>query len=58
MEDRKALLNKIMHVHHFHETFQIGNADAALAASVFHFQEIEIPVLKQTLKNNNIHIRL
>jgi predicted HAD superfamily Cof-like phosphohydrolase len=27
MEDRKALLNKIMHVHHFHETFQIGNAD-------------------------------
>ena len=28
MEDRKALLNKIMHVHHFHETFQIGNADS------------------------------
>jgi len=28
MEDRKALLNKIMHVHHFHETFQIGNAEA------------------------------
>ena len=27
MEDRKVLLNKIMHVHHFHETFQIGNAD-------------------------------
>ena len=27
MEDRKALLSKIMHVHHFHETFQIGNAD-------------------------------
>ncbi|MDF2448122.1 MAG: hypothetical protein K0R26_626 [Bacteroidota bacterium] len=27
MEDRKILLNKIMHVHHFHETFQIGNAD-------------------------------
>lgn len=27
MEDRKALLNKIMYVHHFHETFQIGNAD-------------------------------
>lgn len=27
MEDRKALLNKIMHVHHFHETFQIGNAN-------------------------------
>ena len=27
MEDRKALLSKIMHVHHFHETFKIGNAD-------------------------------
>ena len=45
-------------IEHFVEAFQIGNADAALAASVFHFQEIEIPVLKQTLKNNNIHIRL
>ena len=28
MENRKDLLSKIMHVHHFHETFQIGNADA------------------------------
>lgn len=27
MEDRKALLSKIMHVHHFHETFKIGNAN-------------------------------
>lgn len=27
MEDKKALLNKIMHVHHFHETFKIGNAN-------------------------------
>jgi predicted HAD superfamily Cof-like phosphohydrolase len=27
MENRKDLLSKIMHVHHFHETFQIGNAD-------------------------------
>lgn len=26
MEDKKALLSKIMHVHHFHETFKIGNA--------------------------------
>lgn len=26
MEERKDLLGKIMHVHHFHETFQIGNA--------------------------------
>jgi len=28
MEDKKALLSKIMSVHHFHETFKIGNADA------------------------------
>lgn len=27
MENNKALLSKIMLVHHFHETFQIGNAD-------------------------------
>ena len=45
-------------IEHFVDAFLIGNADAALAASVFHFQEIEIPVLKQTLKNNNIQIRL
>ena len=28
MENKKALLSKIMSVNHFHETFQIGNADA------------------------------
>lgn len=28
MEERKILLNKIMHVHHFHETFKIGNANS------------------------------
>ena len=27
MEDPKSLLGKIMHVHHFHETFKIGNAN-------------------------------
>ena len=43
---------------HFAETFINGKADAALAASVFHYQEIEIPVLKQFLKNQNISIRL
>jgi cyclase len=43
---------------HFVDTFLIGKADAALAASVFHFQEIEIPVLKQELKNHNIEIRI
>jgi len=45
-------------IHHFVDTFQIGKADAALAASVFHFQEIEIQALKKELKNNTIPIRL
>ena len=43
---------------HFADTFINGKADAALAASVFHYQEIEIPELKQFLKNQNISIRL
>ena len=43
---------------HFAETFIHGKADAALAASVFHYQEIEIPALKQFLKEKEISIRL
>jgi imidazole glycerol-phosphate synthase subunit HisF len=43
---------------HFADTFINGNADAALAASVFHFQEIEIPVLKTFLKEQNIEVRI
>lgn len=43
---------------HFAETFINGKADVALAASVFHYQEIEIPELKQFLKNQNIAVRL
>ena len=42
----------------FADTFTIGKADAALAASVFHFKEIEIPVLKQFLKEKKISVRL
>ena len=42
----------------FEEVFTNGKADAALAASVFHFQEIEIPVLKQFLKEKKISVRL
>jgi cyclase len=42
----------------FADTFTIGKADAALAASVFHFQEIEIPVLKEFLKQRKIAVRL
>jgi cyclase len=42
---------------HFLEAFVLGKADAALAASVFHFGEIEIPALKKYLQTNNIPIR-
>ncbi|RNC90090.1 MAG: imidazole glycerol phosphate synthase subunit HisF [Allomuricauda sp.] len=43
---------------HFIDTFLKGNADAALAASVFHFKEIEIKKLKQQLNSEGIPIRL
>ena len=43
---------------HFVDTFIDGKADAALAASVFHFKEIDIMDLKRELKNNNIAIRI
>ncbi|MHB2156101.1 imidazole glycerol phosphate synthase subunit HisF [Calditrichota bacterium GD2] len=43
---------------HFVEIFQQGKADAALAASIFHFGEIPIPELKQFLKKQNIAVRL
>jgi cyclase len=45
-------------IQHFKDTFTIGKADAALAASVFHFNEINIKTLKQELRNNNINVRL
>lgn len=43
---------------HFKDAFTIGKADAALAASVFHFNEIGIRDLKEYLKQNNINVRL
>ncbi|WP_250436212.1 imidazole glycerol phosphate synthase subunit HisF [Hanstruepera flava] len=43
---------------HFVDAFKKGKADAALAASVFHFGDIPIKDLKQELKNNNIEVRL
>jgi cyclase len=42
----------------FAEIFHDGRADAALAASVFHFREIEIPVLKNFLRERNITVRI
>jgi len=43
---------------HFKEVLTLGKADAALAASVFHYKEIGIPALKAYLKNNDIEIRI
>jgi cyclase len=43
---------------HFKEIFENGKADAALAASVFHYKKIAIPELKKYLKLNNIEIRV
>ena len=43
---------------HFRDAFTIGHADAALAASVFHFGEIPIPELKQYLHAEGINVRL
>ncbi len=43
---------------HFRDAFVYGKADAALAASVFHFKEIEIPALKKYLREQKIEIRI
>ena len=45
-------------IEHFIDVFKKGCADAALAASVFHFNEIDINTLKKELKNNKIPVRL
>lgn len=67
--DALSELNKIVNIpiiasggagsaQHFVDCFLKSNVDAALAASVFHFKEIEINQLKQELKNNNIPVRI
>ena len=45
-------------IQHFADTFIEGKADAALAASVFHFGEIPILELKEALQKQNIPVRL
>ncbi len=42
----------------FYDAFTLGKADAALAASVFHFGEIQIPKLKHYLKDKKVNVRL
>lgn len=43
---------------HFRDAFLKGKADAALAASVFHFGEIPIPELKKYLRKEGINVRI
>lgn len=43
---------------HIEEAFMLGNADAALAASIFHFKEIDILDLKEYLRSKNIPVRV
>jgi imidazole glycerol-phosphate synthase subunit HisF len=43
---------------HFRDVFTTGRADAGLAASIFHFNEIKIPDLKTYLRQHNIPMRL
>lgn len=44
-------------IDHFSEVFTVGKADAGLAASIFHFNEVNIPELKQALKSSGISVR-
>ena len=43
---------------HFVDVFREGKADAALAASIFHYKEIAIPDLKKYLDENGIEVRI
>lgn len=43
---------------HFKDIFTTGKADAALAASIFHYKEVEIAHLKAELKKQNLSIRI
>jgi len=45
-------------MHHFTEVFTLANADAALAASIFHYKEIGIPELKRYLVEQGIVVRV
>jgi cyclase len=45
-------------VSHFVEVFEETELAAALAASIFHFEEVEIPELKQELKDKKISVRI
>ena len=43
---------------HFYEALTVGKADAVLAASLFHFKELEIREVKQYLKEKGVSVRI
>ena len=43
---------------HFYDAFTVGRADAVLAASLFHYNEIPIPKLKEYLRDKGIPVRI
>ena len=43
---------------HFYDAFAKGHAEAALAASLFHYKELEITDLKKYLKDKGISVRI
>lgn len=43
---------------HFYDALTVGKADAALAASLFHFKELEINEVKRYLRDKNVPVRL
>ena len=43
---------------HFYEAFEEGKADAALAASLFHFKELEIKEVKEYLRGRDVSVRM
>ena len=45
-------------VEHFYDALTEGGADAALAASLFHYKELEIKEVKRYLQQKNVSVRL
>ena len=43
---------------HFHEALTVGKAEAALAASLFHYKELEIKQVKEYLRKKGVSVRL
>ena len=43
---------------HFYDVFKNGKADAALAASIFHFGQYRIEVVKKYLKSKGVNVRM